>query len=65
MKEVQRGKHYADDEEVKIAARNWLRSQPSEFYKATIHALIQQWKTAVEKEGDYIEKLKCNPQKLC
>ena len=59
MKEELRGKHYADDEEVKTTARNWLRSQPSEFYKAvsfTMHALIQRWKTAVEKDGDYVEK---------
>ena len=39
MKEELRGKHYADDK-VKTAARNWLRSQPSEFYKAGIYALI-------------------------
>ena len=57
MKEKLRGKHYADDdEEVKTAARNWLFSQPSEFYKAGIRALIQRWKTAVEKDGDYVEK---------
>ena len=41
MKEELIGKHCADDdEEVKTAARNWLRSLPSEFYKAGIHALI-------------------------
>ena len=51
MKEELRGKHYADDE-VKTAARNWLCSQPSEFYKAIIHAPIQRWKTVVEKDGD-------------
>ena len=56
MKEELKGKHYANDEEVKTAARNWLRSQPSEFYKAEIHALIQRWKTAVEKDDDYVEK---------
>ena len=56
IKEELRGKHYADDEEVKKAARNWLCSQPHEFYKAGIHALIQRWKTAVEKDGEYVEK---------
>ena len=55
MKEELRGKYYADDE-VKPAARNWLHSQPSEFHKARIHALIQQWKTVIEKDGDYVEK---------
>ena len=56
MKEELSGRHYADDEEVKTAARNWLRSHPSEFYKAGIHALIQRRKTKVEKDGDYVEK---------
>ena len=51
-----RGKHYDDDEKVKTAARNWQCSQPSELYKAEIHALIQRWKTAVEKDGAYVEK---------
>ena len=56
MKEELRGKHYTHDQAVKTAARNWLRSQSSEFYKDGIHALIQQWKTAVENDRYYVEK---------
>ena len=36
MEEKLRGKHYVNDEEVKTAARNWLRIQPFNFYKAVI-----------------------------
>ena len=56
MKEELRGKHYTRDQAVKTAARNWLCSQSSEFYQARIHALILRWKTAVEKDGYYVEK---------
>ena len=56
MKESLRGKHYASDEEVKTAVMKWLKGQSIEFYKAEIHALIQRWNIAIERNGDYVEK---------
>ncbi|KAF6027711.1 hypothetical protein EB796_013984 [Bugula neritina] len=56
MKEGLRGQRFSTDEEVKTAVRSWLRSQPSSFYEARIHALIKQRTAAVDNGGDYIEK---------
>ncbi|KAF6028815.1 hypothetical protein EB796_012879 [Bugula neritina] len=56
MKEGLRGQRFSTDEEVKTAVRSWLRSQPSFFYEAGIHALIKRWTAAVDNGGDYIEK---------
>ena len=41
---------------MKIAVKNWLCKQPPKFYKTGIHALIQSWNTAIERNGDYVEK---------
>ena len=56
LKEGFRGKHYASDEEVKTAVKKLLKEQSTEFYEAGIHALIQGWKIAIERNGDYVEK---------
>ena len=56
MKEGLRGKHYASDEEVKTVVMKWLKEQSTEFYKAVIHALIQRWNIAIERNGNYVEK---------
>ena len=39
----------------KKAVKNWLKAQPTKFYKASIHALIHQWTVVIEKDGNYIE----------
>ena len=36
--------------------RNWLKMQPTDFYKAGIVSLVHRWKIGIEKRGDYIEK---------
>ena len=56
MKESLRGKHYASDEEMKTAVIKWLKEQSTEFYETGIHALIQRWNIAIERNGDYVEK---------
>ena len=56
MKDALRDKHYGNDEEMKIAVKNWLRKQSPEFYKTRIHALIQRWNSAIERDVDYVEK---------
>ena len=56
MKEGLRDKHYASNEEVKTAVKKWHKEQSTEFYEAGIHALIQRWNIAIERNGDYVEK---------
>ena len=50
MKDGLRGK------EVKTAVMKWLQEQSTEFYKAGIDVLIRRKNTAVERNGDYVEK---------
>ena len=56
MKKGLRGKHYANDKEVKTAVMKWLKEQSAEFYEAGIHALIQRSNIAIERNGDYVEE---------
>ena len=64
MKEGLRGKHYASDMEVKTAGTNWHQELSIEFYEAGIHALIWRWNIAIERNGDYVEKWGCDPQRI-
>ena len=56
LKEAIRGQQLTTDKQVKHAVKKWLKSLPTEFYKAGILALIHQWTVGIEKEGDCIEK---------
>ncbi|KAF5400615.1 Histone-lysine N-methyltransferase SETMAR [Paragonimus heterotremus] len=56
MKEGLRGKQYSSDGEVKTTVKKWLKEQTQKFYEAGIHALIQRWNVAIERNGDYVEK---------
>ena len=40
IRDAVRGKHYGNNEEVKISVKNWLYEQPLEFYKTKIYAFI-------------------------
>ena len=55
LKESLRGKHYSSNEEVKSVVKKSLKEQSTE-YEAGIHALIQRWNIAIERNGDYVEK---------
>jgi hypothetical protein len=50
------GKSLADDEEVEMGARKWLRQQSKDFYAASFDALIKQWDKCINVGGGYIEK---------
>lgn len=56
LKEHLRGKHFRNDEEVMQASREWLLSQPQEFYAEGIQKLTRRWQTCIDKSGDYVEK---------
>ena len=51
-----RGKYYDSDEEIKATVMEWLKEQTTKFYEAGIHALIQKWNIATERNIDYVEK---------
>ena len=48
MKDGLKGKHYADDGEVKTSVMKWFKQQLTEFYEAGIHAHIHRWNIAIE-----------------
>ena len=54
MKEGLRDKHYASDEEVKIAVMKWLKEQSTRFYGTDIHALSRRWDITIKRNSDYV-----------
>ena len=63
MKKGLKSQHHASAEIVKTAVMKWLKEQSTEFHKAGIHALIRRWNTAIEGNGDYVEKYGCDSQR--
>ena len=57
-------KHYASDEEVKIAVMKWLKEKSTDFYESRVLTLIRRWNMAVERNGDCVEKLGCDPRRI-
>jgi hypothetical protein len=47
----------ANEEEIQ-ALHKWLHDQPETFFVEGIHKLVDCWTKCIEKEGDYIEKLR-------
>jgi hypothetical protein len=40
------------------AVHKWLRDQPKTFFVEGICKLVDYWTKCIEKEGDYVEKLR-------
>jgi hypothetical protein len=51
-----RGKSFADDEEVEMEVRKWLRQQSNDFYAAGCDALVKRWDNCIDVGGGYFEK---------
>jgi hypothetical protein len=51
------GKWFADDEEVEMEVRKWLRQQLEDFCAACFDALVMRWNKCVSVGGAYVEKL--------
>jgi hypothetical protein len=51
-----RDKRFADEEEVKIEARKWLRQQSKDFCAARFDALVKRWNKCMNVGGGYFEK---------
>ena len=45
-----------DDDEVRSAVHEWLRTRPKEFFFRGIYALVKRWRKCIELEGDYVEQ---------
>jgi hypothetical protein len=50
------GKRFADDEEVEMEMRKWLRQQSKDFYAAGFHALVKRWDKYIDVGEGYVEK---------
>jgi hypothetical protein len=51
-----RDRHFADDEEVEMEARKWLRQQSKDFHAAGFDALVKRWDRCINVGGGYVEK---------
>jgi histone-lysine N-methyltransferase SETMAR len=47
---------FADDEEVEMEVRKWLRQQSKDFCAAGFDALVKRWDKFVNVGGAYVEK---------
>jgi len=65
LKNALRGRRFSTEKEVREAVHKWLRDQPITFLEG-IHNLVDRWTKCIEKEGDYVEKLRtCSGLHLC
>jgi hypothetical protein len=46
----------ADDEEVELEVRKWLRQQSKDLYAAGFDALVKRWDKCTNVRGGYIKK---------
>ena len=50
--------HYDSDEEVVAAVRQWCWEQSPEFFADGIRQLVRSWQLCVDRDGDYVKKIK-------
>jgi hypothetical protein len=56
MKGALSGTQFRDDDEVRSAVHEWLRTRPKDFFFRAIYALVKRWHKCIELEGDYVEQ---------
>jgi hypothetical protein len=56
LKDALSGTQFRDDDEVRSAVHEWLRTRPKEFFSNGIYALVKRWRKCIELEGDYVEQ---------
>jgi hypothetical protein len=49
------GKCFADDEEVEMEARKWLRQQSKDLCAAGCDAFVRRWDMCINVGGGYVE----------
>jgi hypothetical protein len=56
LKDALSGKHFRDDDEVRSAVHEWLRTRPKEFFSRRIYMFVKRWHKCIELAGDYVEQ---------
>jgi hypothetical protein len=56
MKEHLAGKRHADDEDLRRAVMDWLKSQAAVWYEKGITKLVSRYDKCLNVQGDYVEK---------
>jgi hypothetical protein len=56
LKNALSGTQFQDDDEVRSAVHEWLRTPPKEFFSRGIYVLVKRWRRCIEVEGDYVEQ---------
>ena len=56
LKDALRGTQFRDDDEVRSAVHEWLRTRPKEFFSHRIYMLVKRWHKFIELEGEYVEQ---------
>jgi len=56
LKDALSGTQFRDDDEVRSAVHEWLRTLPKGFFSRGIYALVKRWHKCIELEGDYVEQ---------
>jgi hypothetical protein len=56
MKDRLRMKHFPDNSAIIAAARKWVASAGTEFYKHSSQALVYRCQTCIASGGDYVER---------
>jgi histone-lysine N-methyltransferase SETMAR len=58
LKKALQGRQLGSDEEVKQTVHTWLCDQPKTFFSDGIKKLVEHCIKCVDKQGDYIKKIK-------
>jgi hypothetical protein len=56
LKDSLSGTLFWDDDEVRSAVHEWLRTGPKDFFSRRIYVLVKRWRKCIELEGDYAEQ---------
>ena len=56
LKDALRRTRFRDDDEVRSAVHEWLRTRPKELFSRGIYMLVKRWHKCVVLEGDYGEQ---------
>jgi len=54
LKDALHGTRFEGDESVIPTVRTWLRVQETSWYREGMHALVLQWRKALDVDGDYV-----------
>jgi hypothetical protein len=49
-------KRFADDEEIEMKVRKWLKQQSKDFHAAGFNEVVKQWDKCINDDRGYVEK---------